>query len=87
MTELLGTFLIIIFCLTISLYEYKKFNTIITPFGVIAWPYTIIIILINFIAIHYTFFPVKLSNILFVISSLLRNILPSSGEVFSKVII
>ena len=67
MGDILGVLILTLFCLSISLWERKKTGTIITPFSMMAWPYTFIVILINFGGVHFGFFPVHLKSILFVI--------------------
>ena len=67
MDYILGTILLFIFCLAISKYEYAKYSTYLTPFGVLAWPYTIIVIMINFGGVHFGFFPVSFVSIFFMI--------------------
>lgn len=69
--DILGVLILTLFCLTISLWERKRTGTTITPFSMTAWPYTFVVILINFGGIHFGFFPVHLKSILFVMGCLI----------------
>ncbi len=68
MADVLGPTLMFFFCLLISYLEYTRYKTILTPFGVMAWPYTIIVLMINFGGKHFGFFPVSLQSILFILA-------------------
>lgn len=69
MSNILGSLLLITFCTLLSYWENKKYGHFITPFGVMVWPYTIIVLIINFIGKHYGFYEVSLESILFVVVS------------------
>ncbi len=71
MSNIIGSLLLILFCALVSYWEYSQDNTIITPFGVLAWPYTVVVTMINFGGRFFGFFPVSLKSILFVIVSLI----------------
>lgn len=55
----------VIMMVALSFIEYRKYNTILTPFIVLAIPYTIIIIYINVFGWHRNYFPVTLSSLWF----------------------
>ena len=67
MIDILSTSILIIFCCIISFREYSQFRTFITPFNIIAWPYTIIVTLINCIGKYFGFFSVSMKSIFYVI--------------------
>jgi len=71
MPDIFGAILFFVFCIGVSYFEHSKFGTVITPFGVIAWPYAIIVLMVNFCWKHFGFFPVSLESILFVILCLI----------------
>jgi hypothetical protein len=71
MTEILGTLLFILFCSLISRFEYQKYGTVITPFGVMAWPYAIIALLVNLGGRQFGFFPVSVQSLAFVLICLI----------------
>ena len=64
--DILGVMLLLIFCYLISRWEKRRDGTIITPFGVLAWPYAIVVTLINLIGKNFGFFPVNIKSIIFV---------------------
>ena len=66
MVDVFGPLLLLLFCSLVSYWEYSRLNTIITPFGVLAWPYTVIVMMINFGGKHFGYFPVSLQSIFFV---------------------
>jgi hypothetical protein len=70
MSDLTGPCLLALFSGLISFWEYSRYRTVITPFGVTAWPYTLVVWAINAIAKHFGFFPVSLESILFVMGGL-----------------
>ena len=70
MEDIFGPLLLLTFCLIISYWENNKFGTYITPFGALAWPYTIVVIMINLVGKHFGFFPVSIQSNIFVISCL-----------------
>jgi len=74
-----GAVILLLFCFIISKYEYSKFGTVITPFGVMAWPYTIIVLIINLVGRHFGFFPVSLKCIFIIIVGMLFFILGGHG--------
>lgn len=67
MEYIAGSFIILIFCITISCWEYSRLGTVISPFGVLAWPYAVVVCMINIIGRHFGFFGVSLKSILFVV--------------------
>ncbi|MBN2031114.1 oligosaccharide repeat unit polymerase [bacterium] len=67
----LGTLILLSFCSLISAWEKHQDGTMITPFGVIAWPYAIIVSMINLGGIYFGFFSVSLKSIVFVMLCLL----------------
>lgn len=70
-SSILGVIILFLFSFVISYWEKKKFGTIITPFSMMAWPYVIVVTLINFGGVFFGFFPVNLKSILFVIGCLI----------------
>jgi len=64
---LFGVLILIVFCTLISFWEKTRFDTFITPFGVLAWPYTLVVTMINLGGVHFGYFPVSLKCILFII--------------------
>ncbi len=66
MLEVCGTIILIGLCLLISYWENLRYNTYITPFSALAWPYVIVVVLINFAGVHLGFFPVSLRSNSFV---------------------
>ncbi|MBL7074161.1 oligosaccharide repeat unit polymerase [candidate division KSB1 bacterium] len=70
MEDALGPIILLTFCLFISCWEFKRFNTFVTPFGALAWPYAIVAFMINFGGKYFGFFPVSYENILFVMMCL-----------------
>ncbi len=79
MIDILSVFVLILFCISISFWEYSQFKTFITPFNVITWPYIIIALMINCIGKYFGFFPVSFKSIFFVIGCLSFFIL---GKIF-----
>ena len=71
MENYLGLLILLLFCILVSSWEKYKEGTIITPFGVIAWPYAIVVSMINLGGIYFGYFPVSVQSILFVILCLL----------------
>ncbi len=47
----------------LSLLERAKTSSWITPFTALAWPYAVVVLLINTVAVHFGFFPVNLKSI------------------------
>ena len=68
MVEVFGPLLLLLFCSLVSYWVYSRLNTIITPFGVLAWPYTVVVMMINFGGKHFGYFPVSLQSVLFVLT-------------------
>jgi len=66
MSDVLGPLVLVVFCLLVSYWEYTRFRTVVTPFGALAWPYTIVVLMINFGGTYFGFFPVSVESILFV---------------------
>lgn len=56
-----------IFSLGVSYIENVKFDTYITPFGVMVWPYTIVVLSINIVGLHFGFLPVSILSVLIMI--------------------
>lgn len=67
----LGVLILLLFCFLVSSWEKQRDGTVITPFGLLAWPYAIVVAMINLGGIYFGFFPVSLISILFVILCLL----------------
>lgn len=65
--DILGAVLLLTFCYLISRWEKRRDGTVITPFSVLAWPFAIIVALVNLAGKYFGFFPVNLKSILFVI--------------------
>jgi hypothetical protein len=66
MEEILGVVILLSFCVIVSRLEKTKFHTYVTPFGALAWPFSILVAAINLGGVHFGFFPVSLKSILFV---------------------
>ncbi len=66
MSDALGPLVLVVFCFLVSYWEHTRFGTVVTPFGALAWPYTIVVLMINFGGTYFGFFPVSVESILFV---------------------
>ena len=78
MLNLLGAIILLCFSAAISFWEYNREGVFLTPFAVIAWPYTVIVLMINIAGTHFGFFPVTLKSIFFIISCLMVFVMGSS---------
>lgn len=58
MTDLLSSFVLLFFVLGLTLAEKKYLNNLFTPFTATAWPFAIISMMINLVAVRLEFFPV-----------------------------
>lgn len=65
MAETFGSILLLGFCILISRWEYYRFGTFVTPFGAMAWPYTIVVLMINLAGRHFGFYSVSLQSVIF----------------------
>ena len=68
--EIFGTLLLIVFCFLVSFWEKYRYGTIVTPFGMLAWPYAAVITLVNFTGGTIGFYSVSLLSSAFVIVGL-----------------
>jgi hypothetical protein len=68
--EIFGTLLLVVFCFLVSLWEKSRYGTIISPFGTLAWPYAVVIALVNFTGGTIGFYSVSLLSTLFIIVGL-----------------
>ncbi len=66
----LSLLILLLFCFIVSSWEKHKEGTFLTPFGALAWPYAIVVSMINLGGIYVGFFSVNLKSILFVITCL-----------------
>ena len=66
MSDSLGPLVLLTFCALVSYWEYSKYGSVITPFGVMVWPYTVVVLLINMIGKQFGFFDVSLPSITYV---------------------
>lgn len=64
----LSVIILIIFNVFVTYWEKSKDGTIFTPFALLAWPYTLVVVLINVIGFHFGYFSVSLKCILFVLT-------------------
>ena len=69
--SLFGVVLFGLVCLLTSTVEYRRDRALITPFNALAWPFFIIVALINLVAVRLGFFAVSLTSLLFIIAGLI----------------
>jgi len=67
MEAAVGSLILLTFCIAISYWECTRYGTYITPFGVMAWPYAVVVFMINFGGKHFGFFPVSFISISYMI--------------------
>ena len=79
--DILGAVLLLTLCYLISRWEKRRDGTIITPFSMLAWPYAIIVALVNLAGKHFGFFPVNMKSILFVMLCLVFFFIGGMGSV------
>jgi len=63
MDATLGSLTLLTFCFGVSYWEYARYGTYVTPFGVMAWPYAIVVFMINMGGKYFGFFPVSFISI------------------------
>jgi hypothetical protein len=57
--------------LSLTVFDRKRLNTLLTPFTITAWPFVVIILSVNFALIHIQFPPVTIRVQLFILSNLI----------------
>ena len=67
----LASIVFLLTVLSLTLFDKSRLNTILTPFTITAWPFVIIIILVNFILIHFQFPAVTLRVQIFILVNVL----------------
>jgi len=67
MSAAVTSIVLLAFCSGVSLTDYYRFGTYLTPFGVMVWPYVIVVTSINLVGIHFGYFPVSLLSAVIVI--------------------
>ena len=58
MINLLSSFVLLLFVLGFTLIEKKYYHNLFSPFIVTAWPFVVISLLVNLLAVHFDFLPV-----------------------------
>ncbi|MFQ6608533.1 MAG: DUF6337 family protein [Fidelibacterota bacterium] len=69
MSDFLGPLILVTFCFIVSYWERSRYGTAVTPFGVMVWPYTVVVLMINLLGKQFGFFAVSPQSITFIVVS------------------
>ena len=71
MQDIIGVVAIFAISIPISIFEYQKFASLLTPFNLMAYPYAITVAMVNLVAVNFGFFHVSLESVFYYILCLL----------------
>jgi hypothetical protein len=69
MSDFLGPLILITFCSVVSYWEHSRYGTAVTPFGVMVWPYTVVVLMINLVGKQFGFFTISPQSVTFIVVS------------------